>query len=355
MLDGLTRPRSWADLRDVRYRGWLAVADPAHSGSIAATYNAIIQRKGWNEGWAILRRVFANARYFAAGASKVPLDTAAGEAAAGMCIDFYGRYQAAALGNDRIEYVDPRLDVEGRNLENLPLETAVTADPISILRGAPHADLALEFVRWVLSKDGQRIWQRRAGVPGGPKKHELRRLPIRQDMYVDEEMRHWRDQVRPFEVAQPLPSGMPSFYKAVAPVAHALGIDVHDDLKAAWAAIVNHPNHQRRNEMLAKFDAMPDGTDDSGQDMSLTVDWPDAISGKDVARILNDPSQPLHDDVVAAIKGFAERLKARYTRSGSKRSWDDGDKLLRHRLAWTRFFRNNYREIVRIARTPSDG
>src|SRR5690606_9298033 len=98
-----------------------------------------------------MRRIYANARYFTASAGKVPVDVSAGEAAAGMCIDFFGRYQAGAIGGDRVGYVDPAF------------MTAVTADPISILRGAPNETIAHEFVRWLITPPAQRLWQARLG------------------------------------------------------------------------------------------------------------------------------------------------------------------------------------------------
>lgn len=316
---GLREPITWADMRDPGYRHWIALADPGHSGSIAATYNAILRRSGWTEGWATLRRIFANARYFTAGASKVPVDVSAGEAAAGMCIDFYGRFQAGAIGQDRVGYVDP------------PFMTAITADPITILRGAPQPKLANDFVLWVLSPGGQRLWQGKAGSPGGPEKYELRRLPIRRDIYTSNEMKTWVDQVNPFEIAKPFADGMPDLYGTVTPVAHALAIDIHDELSAAWSAIVDHPDHPRRSEMLALFDAMPP---------ELTLTWPDADMASNWQAYLDDGSHPRHGAAAEGLGLFVKTLTAR---------WKDGDQQLKDRLRWSLFFRDNYRRIVAIA------
>ncbi|MFQ6048236.1 MAG: hypothetical protein ACE5K7_02605, partial [Phycisphaerae bacterium] len=62
-------------------------------------------------------------------------------------------------------------------------ETAITPDPISLLLGAPHRELAERFITFVLSEDGQRLWGLRAGTAGGPVKHSLYRLPIRPEIY----------------------------------------------------------------------------------------------------------------------------------------------------------------------------
>ncbi len=350
MMDGLAPPTGWNDLCDARYRGWLVFADPAHSGSAAATYDAILRRRGWHAGWKVLRRVFANSRSFVTSAAAVPLEVAAGQAAAGMSIDFYGRYQVGATPDDRIGYIDPRSPLRPRDGASAALETAVTADPISILRGAPHPESALQFVTWVLSESGQGLWQRRIGVEGGPMRYELRRLPIRRDMYRPQQMQHWTDNINPFDLAQPLPPGMPGFYRMVAPLAHAMAVDVHRDLQRAWTTIFSQPHHPNRDRMLQLFDAMPEGTDDRDEDLSLRIKWADGIDTGDIGRILTDPDDPHHRDVIGTLQRFTTTLRARYTTPGSKRGWNDRDKLLRHRLAWTGYFRHNYREIVELGR-----
>ena len=78
-----------------------------------------------------------------------------------MTIDFYGRSQVDAVG-DRMGYVEPAG------------ETSVDSDPIAIAKGAEHRELAERFVRFVLSDDGQRLWNTRPGAPGGPRETALR-------------------------------------------------------------------------------------------------------------------------------------------------------------------------------------
>ncbi len=327
-------PTTWADLAQPSYQGWVALADPSHSGSIAVTYETILRRAGWTEGWAMLRRSFANARYFTSSAGKVPVDVSAGEAAAGMCIDFFGRFQAGAIGGDRVGYVDP------------PYMTAITADPVSILLGSPaqqqalaqgqHAmnGLANEFVLWLLTPEAQGLWQRRVGTPNGPTQFELRRLPIRRDMFVDQEMQHWADPVKPFEIARALPAGMPGFYRLVAPVSHAIGIDVHDDLRRAWRHInQTSPDDPRRARMFELFDAMPAELTLTFADAELTAQW---------RTILEDKNHARHKEVSDTLQAFVRSLDERY------KGFRDQDKLLEDRLNWTRFFRNNYRLIVNM-------
>ena len=47
-------------------------------------------RLGWTRGLQLIQRISANSRYFTDSATKIPLEVAQGDAACGMCIDFYG-------------------------------------------------------------------------------------------------------------------------------------------------------------------------------------------------------------------------------------------------------------------------
>ncbi len=258
-LRGLDEPRTWSDLAGHDYFEWVALADPAHSGSVRVTYDAILQRYGWERGVKTLRRVFANARYFAPGSSKVPVDVSAGQAAAGMCIDFYGRFQAQSVGDGRI--------VDGARAGYVaPADaTVVTADPIGMVRGAPSPQLARRFIEFTISRHGQALWNFRVGaevaapdgtVLHGPERFELRRSPIRREMYAHF-LEHMVDPVNPFDIAKPLPEGTPSYFVVVPDLLHAMCMDIHAELKAAWAAIGRTQDPQRRATMLAEFHALP--------------------------------------------------------------------------------------------------
>lgn len=213
---GAAPPRTWADLARPEYRGWVGAADPSKSGSAMKCFEMILQERiaaaevrlrgsdgrlsaeaaaaaqqqGWLEGMALIARIGANSRYLSDQAPKVCLDVSLGETAAGMTIDFYGRYQQVVIGGDRIAYAAP----EGG--------TSLSADPVSVLRGAPNARYAERFVAFCLSRRGQMIWALppRTGphavqtFPDGrpipadlprPWKHALQRTPVRPDVYAD--------------------------------------------------------------------------------------------------------------------------------------------------------------------------
>ena len=152
----------------------LALADPSKSGSAVKAFEMVIQQqmnlraaelarrgrdpdhgqrearraKDGTRAMRLIRRIGGNARYFTDSASKIPLDVAMGDAAAGMCIDFYGRFQSETHRRTAA----PRGSVSSTPRGG----TAMDADPIALLRGAPHRELALEFMEFVISPEGQK-------------------------------------------------------------------------------------------------------------------------------------------------------------------------------------------------------
>lgn len=322
---GLDKPMTWRDMTDPRLQGWVALADPGHSGSISATFNTILRREGWTEGWQTLRMVYANARYFAVSSDRVPVDVSRGDAAMGMCIDFYGRYQAGAVGDGRIGYTDPIED--GKSM------TATTADPITLLRGAPDPDLARAFIAWLLTPDAQGLWQRaKSDADDGlvrPVKYELRRQPLRADVYTAWERVSWVDQhIDPYKTAVPFPDGTPFYFSMVAPVTKAMAIDHHGLLSHAWKVLAQArtDNHPKLAEMERIFFAMPE---------ELTLNWPDEELAGAWRAIHHDPDHPRHGEVVDRLAAFSDQLS------------ELGD-MDAKRVQWRALFADNYRSVIEL-------
>ena len=197
---GIDSPEGWEALCNPELIGRLALVNPAQSGSVTTAFEAILKNLGWERGWQVLRRAAANARYFSASSLKPPADVSQGDAAMGVCIDFYGRYQSQAVkssgGGDRVGYIDP------------PSATMIDPDPISLLRGAPNEELAMRFIEYCLTKNAQAMWQfSTSGSEDdslGPDQFELRRMPVRREMYTLY-MHRMIDQVNPYETAKPAP------------------------------------------------------------------------------------------------------------------------------------------------------
>jgi iron(III) transport system substrate-binding protein len=258
----LTAPSQWVDLANWRLFDAIALADPTKSGSIAKAFELIIQqqmnqrlaelagseagqpREQWetqavSEGWArglqLLIRLAGNSRYFSDAAPKIPVDVAYGEAAAGMCIDFYGRFESESVagknGWSRLHYTS----VVGG--------TSIGADSIGLLRGAPHQQAAKAFIDFVLRPEGQKLWDYRVGTPGGPERYALRRLPIRREFYREPLLAYMADpETDPYRDAQAFEyheAWTAPLFSAIRFLVRVMCIDSREELVSARKAIGN--------------------------------------------------------------------------------------------------------------------
>lgn len=360
---GVPDPHGFADLADPALAGRLILADPRQSGSVTTTIDAILNAELWNlaasegwseelerafdreardktpweksldsgrmpsverafaQGWRLLRLITANSRSYAAAATKPPIDVSAGEGAAGLAIDFYGRAQAQAVlrpGEDPkqswVEYVDPRG------------AAYIDADPASILRGGPDPELAKRFIEFCLTEEAQVLWQlpARSSPAGrnnptlpdgrvlGPARYELRRMPARRSTYAAYGSA-FIDQVNPFEIAsRHRPAG---WRPAIGPMMGAFSIDNADGQRAAWRAMRGAMDSGRVapeaiERMQAAFFAWPTTPGKHGEELRFT-----AADFRAIRDVWRDP-RAMGD------------LEIRYTS----------------------FFRERYAEVVRLAR-----
>ncbi len=254
-------PVQWDDLTDPRYLGEIALADPTKSSSIAKAFENLIQqqmqqrlatlraaapdrpaaeleaqaiREGWVRGLQVLQLIGANSRYFTDSSQKPPIDVSQGNSAVGICIDFYGRYQAEAVrrrdASARLEFVTPRGG------------TVSSVDPIAVLRGAPNRDVAEAFIEYTLSMAGQKLWNFKVGTPEGPAQFALRRLPIRRDFYAHDEWKPLRSdpEEEPFTSSAQLvyePAWTGGIFREMAFIIRVMSLDTHPELVRAWRTI----------------------------------------------------------------------------------------------------------------------
>jgi len=311
---GVTNPPStWDDLADTVYFGQLGMADPTKSGSVAKAFELMLHYKvreavdaagftqaqidsfegaiskanlkpgetpegipveyqqaieqGFNNGIHMIQRIGANARYFTDSSSKVPIDVSMGNAAVGIAIDFYGRFQAQVAvtpdGKERMKYITP---FGG---------SGVSADPISLLRGAPHREIATRFIRFVLSTDAQKIWTYRAGTPGGPEKFSLRRVPISREFYPsdnpaiqaqhEEHMKYAADNladpaINPYALAAEFiyyRRWTGGHFGILRDLIRAMCMDSSGELKDAWQAIIENGGPDAQPDAMEKLGRLP--------------------------------------------------------------------------------------------------
>jgi len=254
--------RQWTDLANPRLVGEVALADPTKSSSIAKAFENIIQqqmqkrllalraanpgsepaqlevqavREGWLAGLRLMQLIGANSRYFTDTSQKPTIDVAQGNSAAGICIDFYGRQQDEAVQrraeSQRLAFVAP----EGGTVNSV--------DPIALFRGADHREVAIAFIDYVLSMDGQKIWNLRPGTPGGPQRFALRRLPVRRDFYQQADLKALSSDPadNPYATIDQLiyrPAWTGNLFREMSFVIRVMCMDTHKELTAAWRAII---------------------------------------------------------------------------------------------------------------------
>ena len=352
--DGTAKiPSRWRDLADPRLAGQVAVSDPTKSGSIAKAFEMILHSairdrvlaagfdqtaideaeraiaagrepppgyaeeiaRGWIDGIELLQGIGANARYFTDAAGKPPQDVSSGDAAAGICIDFYGRVQSEVVRQgkeDRLVYVTPKGG------------SSISGDPISLLRGSERRQLAERFLEFVLSESGQKLWNGRPGTPGGPEKHALRRLPVRRDFYPDPEHPavDARAKARAGTTSDNLLDGAIDAYSLATAFTYeprwtsshfgflrsfvrAMCMDAGEELRAAWRRILASGGPEKCPEAMAALRRLPP--------LPYPVDW------EHVTRAARDPS----------LAGGLSPTDVQ--------------------TEWTKFFRNSYREAEALA------
>lgn len=282
----------WSALGEPVLEDEVALADPTQSGSVGKAFEMLLQQQmtvaggnaaaGWLRGMRLIERISANARYFAGSATEIPYAVQAGDAAAGMCIDFYGRFESESVrepdGNSRLVYTTPRGG------------SSTGADGIGMFFGAPHPALAREFIEFTMSPAGQKLWCFRVGTPGGPRKYALRRLPILPSLY--------EPQWKPYEAdpeAEPYAAGRGLEYHAewtgslfgvIGFVIRTAFIDPHEELKEAWRALIRAGFPPEATAVFGDLSAID--YVQAGGPIRAALKSPDKLKGAELARELDE-------------------------------------------------------------------
>ena len=202
--------------------------------------------------------------------------------------------------------------------------SSISGDPISLLRGAERRLLATRFMEFVLSEDGQKLWNGRPGTPGGPERHALRRLPARRDFYPDpahpgvDARAKARAGTTSDDLLDPSidayslasaftyePRWTASHFGFLRTFVRAMCMDAGDELRAAWRRILECGGPEACPQAMAALRRLPS--------IPYPVDW------DHVTRAVRDPS-------------LAKGLSTTDVQT-----------------EWTKFFRRSYREAKEIA------
>jgi hypothetical protein len=223
---------------------------------------------GWQQGLALIQLMGANARHVVGTVERVPQEISQGDAVAGICADYCARLHAgqsvASQGPSRLVFITP---VGG---------SGVVSDPISMLRGAEHREVAERFIAFIVSTAGQRLWIYRPGTPGGPQQNTLWHLPIRRDFYPadDAMLRRCFEQHRALAALNLADPNINAYAQAtnftyvarwtgrhfsvLGDLIKAMCLDSGRELHAAWKAILTHGGPAAQPEAMQFLRRLPD-------------------------------------------------------------------------------------------------
>lgn len=269
--------QAWETLGDPRFYNAIGLADPSKSGSINKCFEMLIQKNmqdtirnrqlaradhevttadldaAWAAAINLIKRLGGNASYITFGAGKVPVDAGIGQIAAGICIDFYGRSQA--------EWVNAHAGRQIMGFATPTAASAVSTDPVGLLRGAPHRQTAELFIDFLLSREGQKLWGYRAGTPGGPRKYTLHRLPVRRDLYTAADRAAMSaPEADPFSLAGSFtyqPTWTAPLFDLMRLLIRVMIIDCGDELRTSWKTIIDNGGPEQQPLAMQAFERLP--------------------------------------------------------------------------------------------------
>jgi hypothetical protein len=98
------------------------------------------------------------------------------------------------------------------------------------------------FIEFVLSLEGQKLWNFKVGTPGGPVKYALRRQPIRKELYAAEFAPYRSDpEVNPYIEARSFvyhPEWTGTLFKVISFIIRVMCLDSHEEQVSAWKALI---------------------------------------------------------------------------------------------------------------------
>jgi len=271
----LSTPVRWADLGSPelnREFPTIALAKPSLSTSHTRTYTIILQAFGWEAGWALIRRIAANGRYYD-GSVEAQTAVEGGEVGVSISIDFYG--YGSHLRNPDLEYVLPAG------------ESIVNGDPIAIIKGTSYEEEAEAFTAFVLSLEGQTLWL----------DETLNRMPVRPDVFQTAKGRARVDLYEYYNLttagagfdfneteAGMLEQSMRDFMESTM-------VDLHGELSSLWSAMVTklrtgQISQARFDDLLAELSRPLSWSESNGTVLTFTKEYAMSIN----SRLLMDTS-----------------------------------------------------------------
>ncbi|MDL2267215.1 ABC transporter substrate-binding protein [Desulfovibrio sp. OttesenSCG-928-G15] len=131
-------PTKWDDIFGPDFKGAFGIANPALSGTAYMSISLLVKQFGWE----FVEKMAANKSKIGKGAGQVVDDTASGELAGCIAVDY--------ITLDKIK--------KGATLGYaFPQEILVVPSPVAIIKGTENLSAAQKFVDFLLSKESQVI------------------------------------------------------------------------------------------------------------------------------------------------------------------------------------------------------
>ncbi len=132
------KPEQWSDIFNPEFKGAFGIANPALSGTAYMSISLLVKQFGWE----FIEKMAANNSKIGKGAGQVVDDTASGELAGCIAVDY--------ITLDKIK--------KGAKLAYVfPPEILVVPSPVAIIKDTPNLSAAQKFVNFLLSKEAQEI------------------------------------------------------------------------------------------------------------------------------------------------------------------------------------------------------
>ena len=134
-----TIPESYEDLLDPKYKGLIAMSNPASSGTGLLTVNGILQLMGEEAGWSYLDELDKNVAVYLHSGSQPAKDTATGEYGIGVSFGYRCIQSAAEVGDDIAVAVFPK---EGSGWD---------MEANALVKKTDEKDISKKFLDWAIS------------------------------------------------------------------------------------------------------------------------------------------------------------------------------------------------------------
>lgn len=224
---GIRPPGNWQDLAHAAYFGHVVMSSPSRSSTTHLMIEAILQDKGWQDGWSLILRIAANCGLISERSAGVPSTVSNGRFGAGLVVDFLGLSARHAGNPVAFTYARP---------------TVVSVANIALIKGARNPSGGKRFIDFTLSAAGQALLLH----------PEIGRLPVRPASYAslkDSETYSQIDDVLAQSIAEYDPEVSETRYRIVGAIfdqlityRHQELVDLNRLLLQTQQALARHPN-----------------------------------------------------------------------------------------------------------------